>query len=295
MGRALIAGYVADAALGDPDRWHPVAGFGRIAMALEQTVYAPSRVRGAAFALSLAGGATVIGGALGRPWPLRAALVWAALGGRSLVAHACAIASALDRGELETARAALPALAGRDPELLDERGIARAVAESLAENTGDAVVGPLVWGALAGPPGVAAYRAVNTLDAMFGHRSERYQQFGWAAARLDDLVSWPGARLGALLAVGCAPVVGGSSVAAWKVLRRNGASHPSPNAGQLEAAFAGALDVTLGGPLSYGGRSEIRAALGDGARPDTGDIRRAARLSTAVGITATALCAAVAR
>jgi adenosylcobinamide-phosphate synthase len=295
MGLALIGGYAADAAFGDPERWHPVAGFGRVAMAVERVVYAPSRARGAGFALGLVGGAGVIGGKLGRVWPLRVALIWVALGGRSLVARARMIAAALERDDLETTRAGLPALAGRDPELLEEDGIARAVVESLAENTGDAVVGALVWGAVAGAPGVAAYRAVNTLDAMVGHRSDRYQEFGWAAARLDDLMSWPGARLGALLAVGCAPLVGGSPATAWQIMRRDGAAHPSPNAGQLEAAFAGALDLQLGGPLSYGGKAEIRPSLGDGGPPGSNDIRRAARLSIAVGLASMALCAAVAR
>jgi adenosylcobinamide-phosphate synthase len=292
---ALIGGYAADAAFGDPVRWHPVAGFGRLATWLERGLYAPSRARGAGFTLVLVGGAATVGKVLGRVAALRLLLTWAALGGRSLVAHAGTIASALDASDLDAARAALPALAGRDPDALDERGIARAVIESLAENTGDAVLGALVWGALAGGPGVAAYRAVNTLDAMVGHRSERYREFGWVAARLDDLMSWPGARLGALLTVGCAPVVGGSPAASWEVLRRDGTAHPSPNAGRLEAAFAGALDVQLGGPLSYEGRAESRPALGDGPPPGTGDIRRAARLSTAVGIVATALCAGLAR
>ena len=152
-----------------------------------------------------------------------------------------------------------------------------------------------MWGALAGAPGVAAYRAANTLDAMIGHRSKRYLEFGWAAARLDDVMSWPAARLGALLAVASAPVVGGSPAAAWAALRRDGASHPSPNAGRLEAAFAGALGLELGGPLSYGGRVEERPVLGDGAAPDVEAIRRAARLSTAVGLAAAALCSGVAR
>jgi adenosylcobinamide-phosphate synthase len=291
----LIGGYVADMAFGDPARWHPVAGLGQMATRLERVVYAPSRTRGAVFALGLVGGAALIGRCLSRSWPLHVLLTWAALGGRSLVAHAGAIASALDRGELDAARAALPALVGRDPDELDERDISRAVVESLAENTGDAVVGALVWAAVAGAPGVAAYRVANMLDAMVGHRSERYREFGWAAARLDDLMSWPGARVGALLTVGCAPIVRGSPAAAWEVLRRDGAAHPSPNAGRLEAAFAGALDLQLGGPLSYDGRSETRAALGDGWPPGADDIRRAAKLSTAVGIAAMVLCAGVAR
>jgi adenosylcobinamide-phosphate synthase len=175
--------------------------------------------------------------------------------------------------------------------------VSRAVVESVAENTGDAVVGALLWGALAGPAGVAAYRAVNTLDAMVGHRSERYADFGWAAARLDDAMGWPGARLGAVLVAACAPLAGGSPGAAWRTLRRDGAAHPSPNAGRLEAAFAGALGLRLGGPLSYAGRVEHRPVLGDGdgTAPDSAAVRRAARLSLAVGLAATAACSAVAR
>src|SRR5207302_1228960 len=125
--------------------------------------------------------------------------------------------------------------------------LCRAGIESVAENTADAVTGPLLWGALAGPAGVAAYRAANTLDAMVGHRNERYERFGWAAARLDDLLTWPAARLAAGLAVVLAPVAEGDPVRAWTVLRRDGSLHPSPNAGRLEAAFAGALGVGLGG------------------------------------------------
>ena len=224
-----------------------------------------------------------------------ATLTWAALGGRSLAREASAIADALDAGDLDAARAALPKLAGRDSATLGTHDIARAVVESVAENTGDAVVGALLWGAVAGPAGVSAYRAANTLDAMVGHRSERYADFGWAAARLDDLASWPAARAGAALAAACAPVVGGSPRAGWRTLRRDGAAHPSPNAGRLEAAFAGVLGVRLGGPLSYGGRAERRPFLGDGAAPDATSIRRAVRLSLAIGAAATLFCAAVAR
>jgi adenosylcobinamide-phosphate synthase len=169
----------------------------------------------------------------------------------------------------------------------------------VAENTADAVVGALFWGAVAGPAGVAGYRAANTLDAMVGHRSERYAAFGWAAARLDDVLSWPGARLGAGLAALLAPVVGGSPAATLAVIRRDGAAHPSPNAGRIEAAFAGALGLRLGGPLAYAGRAEVRPTLGDGRAPDRADIERAARLSTAVGaaaaLLATAVRAAIAR
>ena len=295
---ALLGGYLADLALGDPTRRHPVAAFGRLAERLERAVYAPARTRGAAFVLALVTAAAAFGEALARTRlgraPALLVLTWAALGGRSLVRESLRLARALQAGELEAARAALPTLAGRDPSALDEAGICRAVVESLAENTGDAVVGALLWGALAGPAGVAAYRAANTLDAMIGHRNERYRRFGWAAARLDDLLGWPGARLGALLAVACAPLAGGSPASAWRVLRRDGAAHPSPNAGRLEAAFAGALGVRLGGPLSYGGAPERRPELGQGPAPDVEAITRAARLSLAVGAAAAALCAGVA-
>jgi adenosylcobinamide-phosphate synthase len=224
-----------------------------------------------------------------------AVATWVALGGRSLTREALAIAELVDRGDLAAARRALPALAGRDTAALDGSEVCRAVVESVAENTSDAVVGALLWGALLGPAGVTAYRAVNTLDAMVGHRSERYAQFGWAAARLDDAMGWPAARAGAGLAVLCAPAVGGSPQRAWAALRRDGAAHPSPNAGRMEAAFAGALDVRLGGRLAYAGQVEHRPVLGDGPSPDVRDVFRAARLSAVVGLAAALLCAALSR
>ena len=185
----------------------------------------------------------------------------------------------------------LPGLCGRDPAHLGAKGIARAVVESVAENTSDAAVAPLVWGAVAGLPGLAAYRAVNTLDAMVGYRSPRYERFGWAAARLDDVANWAPARLTAVLAAACAPIVGGSPREALRAARRDGGHHPSPNAGRPEAAFAGALGLRLGGASSYGGVPEYRPELGDGRPPEPRDVRRATRLSRAVTIAATALAA----
>jgi adenosylcobinamide-phosphate synthase len=293
-----MGGYAADLLLGDPARRHPVAGFGRAAQVLERASYAPSRARGAIFAGTLVAGAAAVGElfaracarvGLGRGAAL-AALTWTALGGRSLRREALRIAAALDAGDIKGARASLPRLVGRDPLQLDPEDLCRAVVESVAENTGDAVVCALVWGALAGPAGVAAYRAANTLDAMVGRRDERYDQFGWAAARLDDAMSWPGARAGAALAIACAPLVGGEPCVAWRTLRRDGRAHPSPNAGRMEASFAGALGLRLGGRLSYDGRVEQRPWLGDGAAPTTHDVRRAIRLSTAVGAAAALLC-----
>ncbi len=295
-GAALLAGYVADLAMGDPRRWHPVAGFGDLATRVERSVYAPSRARGALFAALLvalpAAAAEAAARIARRRGPILVALTWAALGGRSLTREASRIGALLDTGDLTGARAALPTLVGRDPEKLDSAGVSRAVVESLAENTSDAVVGALLWGALAGPAGVVAYRAANTLDAMVGHRDERYGEFGWAAARLDDVMSWPAARAGAALTAACAPFAGGSSIGAWRTVRRDGKAHPSPNAGRMEAAFAGALGVTLGGSLSYGGRVEPRPQLGDGRAPATADIARAARLSLAVGAAAALVCGA---
>ena len=201
---------------------------------------------------------------------------------------------ALLAGDLPGARRLLPNLVGRDPAGLDAAGIARAVVESVAENTSDAIVAPLLWGALAGPPGLAGYRAANTLDAMVGHHSPRYEQFGWASARLDDVVNWAPARVTALLAAACAPVVGGRPAAAWRIALDYGPRHPSPNAGWCEAAFAGALGVRLGGPLSYAGRAEDRPELGHGRPPEPADIARASRLCRSVTAAATALAASLA-
>lgn len=299
-GAALAAGYATDAAFGDPRRWHPVAGFGHVALEIERRAYAPTRKRGAAYAIGLIAATALavdLAVRLARRAPrgeqaALAAVTWAALGGRSLVHEARRLATHVGENDLEAARRVLPALCGRDPEALDAEALCRATVESVAENTADAVVGPLLWGALAGPTGIAIYRAANTLDAMVGHRSDRYAEFGWAAARIDDVLNWPVARLTALLAAVGSPLVSGSP---WRVVRTvlaDGASHPSPNAGRAEAAFAGALDVQLGGPLAYAGRAEVRPILGTGRAPETRDVRRATRLSLVVGVAAAGLCAA---
>jgi adenosylcobinamide-phosphate synthase len=298
-GTALAGGYVADALLGDPRRLHPVAGFGQLAQRAEDATYAPTRARGIAYTALLVGLAAATGElaarAAGRAGAGRsvvlAVVTWASLGGRSLTRTAARLADDAEAGDLEAARATLPWLCGRDPETLDADGLSRAALESVAENTSDAVVGALLWGAVAGPGGVMAYRATNTLDAMVGHRSDRYDDFGWAAARLDDTVNWPAARLSAGLTALCAPLVGGTRSTTWATVARDGARHPSPNAGRVEAAFAGALGVRLGGPVQYGGVRELRPSLGDGRVPTPDDVRRAIRLSHAVGAAAAVLCA----
>jgi adenosylcobinamide-phosphate synthase len=294
----LLLGAAADLALGDPGRGHPVAAFGTAASALERRTWRDARLPGAAHALALTGAATALGAALDRATrrhPLArtvvtAAATWTVLGGTSLGRAAGALHAPLAAGDLPAARLALPALAGRDPRDLDEPELARAAVESVAENTADAAVAPLLWGAAAGLPGLLGYRAVNTLDAMVGHRSPRYQRFGWAAARMDDVANWVPARVTAALTAACAPLVTGASpVSVLNVVRRDGGRHPSPNAGRCEAAFAAALGVRLGGTNVYGGVAEARPDLGEGRAPEPEDIRRAVMLSRAVTVSATAL------
>jgi adenosylcobinamide-phosphate synthase len=295
----LVSGYAADRLLGDPARLHPVAGFGRIGAALERRLWRPGRLAGVLYTGLLVGGVAVATRSMERALPRRwravfaALTVWAALGGRSLERAALALADAIEADDLAQARTLAPTLVGRDPSQLDGPELCRAAVESVAENVSDAVVAPLLWAALLGAPGVAAYRAANTLDAMVGHRSERHQRFGWASARLDDLVNWPAARLAAFAAIGWAPAVGGDRRAAWSAAWRDGAAHPSPNAGRIEGAFAGALGVRLGGLNHYEHGFERRPQLGDGPPPTTADIGRAVRLANLVGASTVALCALI--
>lgn len=295
----LVAGVAVDRVVADPQRGHPVALFGTVAAQLERLLYTPSRVRGALFAVAAVAPVTALGALAetrtGRCHGLAVtAATWTVVGGAMLEREAMALANALHAGDLAEARRRLPHLCGRDPSGLDEQALARATIESVAENTSDAVVAPLVWGALLGCTGLLSYRAINTLDAMVGYRSARYARFGWAAARLDDIANWAPARLTALLAVAAAPLAGGDPRRAWHSWIRYGKHHPSPNAGQCEAAFAGALGVRLGGRNVYHGRVEERPILGDGPPPTASDIRRAIRLSRAITVGATLLTAAAA-
>jgi adenosylcobinamide-phosphate synthase len=297
----LLLGAVADAVAGDPRRWHPVAGFGTVAFAFERLGYADRRAAGVRHVVLLVGGTValgaaaerVAGGFVGRT-AVTAAATWVVLGGTSLAREGGALATELDRGDLAAASARLPGLCGRDPSVLDADGLARAGTESMAENTSDAVVAPLLWGAVAGVPGLLGYRAVNTLDAMVGHRSPRYRRFGWAAARLDDVANLLPARVCALLTAAVAPLVGGSSSAALRAWRRDAAGHPSPNAGPVEAAAAGALGVTLGGRTEYAHGVEERPRLGDGPPPGPADLRRAVRLCRLVSAASTVAAVALA-
>jgi adenosylcobinamide-phosphate synthase len=295
----LLFGFALDGVFGDPRRWHPVAGFGNSAAAVERMTYRNTRAAGALHVAVLVGGAALLGAGVPRRHPVAegiatAGATWVVLGGASLLREGSALAAELEAGDIPAARRRLPSLCGRDPAGLEADGLARAALESVAENTSDAVVAPLLWGAVAGVPGLLGYRAVNTLDAMIGHRSPRYQQFGWAAARLDDLANLLPARVAGVLTACCAPLVGGSPRAALLAWRRDASAHPSPNAGVVEAAMAGALGVCLGGEIVYPYGTEQRPELGSGRAPAVADLRRAVRLSGAVQISAALVSAALA-
>lgn len=298
----LILGFAADRLFGDPRHFHPVAGFGQLATAVEGHTYVDDRSHGVAHTALLVGSAGLVGlaaeHALARRPVLQtlltAATTWAVLGGKSLGREADAVHTHLEAGDLPVARRRLTHLVGRDTSQLDASEVSRATIESVAENTSDAVVAPLVAGAVGGIGGLAAYRAANTLDAMVGHHNERYENFGWASARLDDVLNVPGSRLAATLATVFAPTVGGEPANAWRVWRRDAKHHPSPNAGPVEAAFAGAMNVTLGGVNRYGDRTEDRHTLGDGPPATSQDIDRSVRLARRVGVGAAAVAALIA-
>ncbi|OBK42299.1 cobalamin biosynthesis protein [Mycobacterium sp. 1165196.3] len=286
-----MIGYLADRALGDPRRGHPVALFGQAAAALERVTYRDSRLAGAVHVGALISAVGLLGLAVqrgarrrGRGWSIAATAVatWVAVGGTSLTRTGLEMSELLERGNVEAARGLLPSLCGRDPASLDAAGLTRASLESIAENTSDAQVAPLLCAAAGGVPAVLVYRGINTLDSMIGYRSPRYLRFGWAAARLDDVANYVGARATASLTVLLAPLVGGSPSGAARAWRRDAGRHPSPNAGVVEAAFAGALGVRLGGPTQYRHELQIRPTLGDGREPTVTDLRRAVMLSSLV-------------
>jgi adenosylcobinamide-phosphate synthase len=290
----ILTGVVADAAFADPRRGHPVAGFGAVAGLLERSTYRDSRAAGALHIALLLIPLGVAATLAGRSAAALAAATWVSLGGTSLARTGLGIAELLERGDVDGARTALPSLCGREPACLDGAGLTRAALESIAENTSDAQVAPLMWAAVGGAPGVLLYRGINTLDAMVGHRSPRYARFGWAAARLDDAANYAGARVSGALVVVCAPLVGGSALGAARAWRRDAAAHPSPNAGVVEAAFAGALGVRLGGPTQYRHELQIRPTLGDGPPPQVADLRRAVWLSRLVQAAAAGLAVGLA-
>src|SRR5215469_12101993 len=225
-----------------------------------------------------------------------AALASTMIAQRSLHRYVANVASALDRNGLDAGRQAVSHIVGRDTGALDRAGIARAAIESLAENFSDAVVAPVFWLVVAGLPGIALYKAINTADSVIGHLTPRHADFGWAAARLDDLVNLPASRLAALLLIAASVLRRDASAQrAWRAVRRDAAKHRSPNAGYPEAAMAGALGLSLAGPRIYGGVSVDDALMGDGRREaDAKDIDRALALYRTADAILTALVAALA-
>ncbi len=282
---ALAAAALAlDALCGEPRRLHPLVGFGAAAARLEERLLAPpgfaqrpaARLAGAGavallvappVALVAAAGASLAGPAVD------VVVLYCALGARSLAQHAAAVAAPLAAGDLAAARARVALIVSRDTADMDAADVSRAAVESVLENGSDAVFATLFWFAVAGGAGALAHRLVNTLDAMWGYRTERLGRFGWAAARLDDVLNWLPARLAALTYA-----LLGRTRAALACWRDQAHAWYSPNAGPMMAAGAGALGVSLGGPARYHGAPKARPALGCGRAPDAADIERAVRL-----------------
>ncbi|MFQ5775644.1 MAG: adenosylcobinamide-phosphate synthase CbiB [Kiloniellaceae bacterium] len=307
----LLLALALDAAVGDPP-WlyravpHPVALFGRLVEAGERRLNAPGlaraarTLRGAALVCAVVSAAAASGWAAERAlaavpggWIAEAALASTLIAARGLYDHVRAVADGLERG-LDEARAAVARVVGRDPERLDAAGVARAAAESAAENFSDGVVAPAFWFALFGLGGLCAYKALNTLDSMLGHRSARFEAFGKAAARLDDAANWIPARLAGLILVAAAAFLPGASAGrAWRTMVRDAPRHRSPNAGWPEAALAGALGFALAGPRRYPEGPVADHWMGDGrADLDAADLRAALRLYLAASAVLAALPAA---
>ena len=278
-GVEAALGVVLDQLLGEPpDRWHPVAGFGSLMGRVEQTTYADRRTAGVVHLAIGVGVAVGTGLALRRLVGPRAATVFATtccVAGRMLDDEALRVGRCLLRGDLPAARLQVRRLVGRSTAELDEHGVTRAVIETVAENCVDAVTSSVLWATIGGAPGVLAHRAVNTLDAMVGHRNERYRQFGWASARVDDVMSYPAARLSALAVATVRPRHARAIV---RTIRRDAPAHPSPNGGVIECAFAAALGVQLGGINRYGDVDEDRGVLGNGRPCVATDIAAATQL-----------------
>ncbi|AIF47033.1 adenosylcobinamide-phosphate synthase CbiB [Dyella japonica] len=279
---AMVLAVWLDAWLGEPRRWHPLVLFGRLSVFIESRCHADRRGAGV-----LAWGLAVLP-AVALAWLLRAWLWHAApwlsfafdvvvlylvIGLRSLADHARPVARALTEGDLAAARTAVGRMVSRDTAVLDDAQVAAAATESVLENGNDAVFGALFWFALLGAPGAVLYRLANTLDAMWGYRTERYERFGWAAARIDDVLNFVPARLTAL-----SYVLLGDAARAWRCWHAQAPQWDSPNAGPVMAAGAGALGVCLGGAAPYHGVWELRPALGEGRPPDAQAIVRALRL-----------------
>lgn len=272
----MAIGLAADRLFGEPQRAHPVALFGRVMRGIERGMEGLGSHDDKRAGLIFASAGVGIGAITGGSIRSTAAAGWLATSGRALGEAAQEVSGALIRDDIDAARALLPSLVGRDVATLDEKGVARAAIESVAENTVDAIVAPALWALAGGARGALGYRACNTLDAMVGHRNDRYINFGWASARLDDGANWIPARATALLVAAARPA---RARQVWHAVKTQAPLHPSPNSGVAEAAFAAALGLRLGGELSYDGRVELRPHLGNGRAPESEDIPAAVRLS----------------
>ncbi|ALN79381.1 cobalamin biosynthesis protein CobD [Lysobacter antibioticus] len=279
---AMLSGVLLDRLLGEPRRAHPLVAFGRMARAIEARCYGDHRGRGVMAWAAAVLPASVLAAWLQfelqarSPWlaaAYAAGVLYLTIGLRSLDEHAAPVARTLRDGDLDAARAAVGRIVSRDTAALDAERVAAAATESVLENGNDAVFGALFWFALLGPAGAVMYRLANTLDAMWGYRTPRYERFGWAAARIDDALNWVPARLTA-----ATYAVLGDTATALRCWRRQAPLWDSPNAGPVMAAGAGALRVRLGGAAPYHGVWEQRPALGDGQAPDAQSIVRASAL-----------------
>ncbi|CAB3776741.1 Cobalamin biosynthesis protein CobD [Paraburkholderia caffeinitolerans] len=276
-----VAGVAVDRQFGEPRHAHPLVAFGTLANHIEKRLNTGRRGRPlglAAWLLALAppvGLAALMCAALPWPlaWALHIALLWFALGARSLEEHIAPIAHALAEHDLTAARALTARIVSRDTANADATALARAACESALENGNDAIFGALFWFAIAGGPGALAFRLANTLDAMWGYRTPRFLRFGWAAARIDDGLNWFPARLTA-----ASYALLGDTRAALRCWREQAPHWESPNAGPVMAAGAGSLNVLLGGAAVYHGTVEDRPALGTGAPPRAQDVDAALRL-----------------
>lgn len=287
----LAAGLIEGGA-GYPRRWvHPVAAPAWLIARMEgawNRPGAPQRLLGGLTVAVLVGAALVLGGLIqslaGPLAPIVVAVVGACgLAGRSLYDHVSAVAEPLAAGDLSTAREQVGRIVGRDVDALDETGVATAALESLAESFNDGLAAPVFWFLIGGLPGLFAYKAVNTADSLIGHRDERHRLFGWAAARTDDLMNFIPSRIAGAL-------IGLAAGRGWAVMARDAGLHASPNAGWPEAAMAGALDIRLGGPVTYDGEAAARVTLGDGPPPRAEDLARGLKLYLrACGVLAVAL------
>ena len=305
----LLIALALDALIGDP-RWlpHPIRLMGRLTGLLDRTLNrerhgAVIRVAFGAVAVLLVTGVSAAAGwliadqasALGWGWLAELALVTMLLAQRTMADHMVRVARALDTGA-DPARAAVRHIVGRDVRALDEHGIARAAIESGAENYSDGVVAPAFWYLLLGLPGLLAYKAINTMDSMIGHRSPRHRAFGRAAARIDDAVNWVPARIaGGLIALAALFLPGAAPGRAWRTMLRDAPRHSSPNAGWPEAAMAGALGLALLGPRHYEGEAAADETwLGDGRKDATADdVRRTVWVFAAACVLVAVLTAAI--